>query len=119
MQQVTCSKRDTSTREDREGEEEIEEEWGQGGGRKLHYYLKVMGLFEQVSCPLAVLDIANKAVRQADDHDPLCVSSFESKCALVTMLLLYFVERDTVYLTHHTCTVEGYICTCTYVFDFK
>lgn len=73
MQQVTRSRRESLVLE--EGEEE-EEEWGEGGGRKLHYYLKVMGLFEQVSCPLAVLDIAEKAVRQADDHDPLSVSPF-------------------------------------------
>ena len=84
MQQVTCSKKDNSVEEEGEGGEGVGEEWGQEGGRKLHYYLKVMGLFEQVSCPLAVLDIAEKAVSQADDHDPLCVSPF---CALVTIYI--------------------------------
>lgn len=89
LQQVTRSRRDSSVGEEGE-EEEGEEEWGEGGGRKLHYYLKVMGLFEQVSCPLAVLDIAEKAVRQADDYDPLSVSLL-GVCALVTACCSHYM----------------------------
>ena len=47
---------------------------GEGGERKLRYYLKVMSLFEQVPSPLAVLSVAETAVRHADSNNPLCVS---------------------------------------------
>ena len=60
--------RSSEDREDGEGEEK--EQW------KLRYYLRVMGLFERVSCPLAVLRIAVTAVRHVDKDDPISVSSY-------------------------------------------
>lgn len=76
LQQVTRSRRGSSGgEEESEGGEGEEEEEGEGGKRKLRYYLKVMSLFEQVSCPLAVVDIAKTAVRHTNKDDPLSVST--------------------------------------------
>lgn len=58
-------------------EEEVGTGEGEGsveGGMVLQYYLKVMNLFEHATCPLAVLDIAEKAMLLVNSNDPLSVS---------------------------------------------
>ena len=73
LQQVTRSRRSSSgDEEEGEGDDDVQ---GEEKERKLRYYLKVMTLFEQVSCPLSVVSIAETAVTHADKDDPLSVSS--------------------------------------------
>ena len=62
--------------EGEEGEEDNDKQvQGERGERTLRYYLKVITLFEQVSCPIGVVSIAKTAVRHAAKDDPLSVSS--------------------------------------------
>lgn len=73
--------------EGEEREEEVEEKRGEGeegGRRRLRYYLRVMRLFEQVPSPLAVVNMAEIAVRDMDGEDPLCVSDIWHVCEVVT-----------------------------------
>ena len=72
LQRVICS--DDGGLGEQEGEGEDKGEGVGKGGMVLQYYLKVMSLFEKVSCPLAVLDIAEKAVVLVEKSDPLSVS---------------------------------------------
>ena len=59
-----------------EGEDE-EESAGEGEiEQKLRYYMKVMQLFEQASCPLAVIEIAEVAVRSFAKDDLSSVSEY-------------------------------------------
>jgi nuclear pore complex protein Nup160 len=60
--------------EGEEGEEDNDKQvQGERGERTLRYYLKVITLFEQVSCPIGVVSIAKTAVRHAAKDDPLSV----------------------------------------------
>lgn len=67
-----------------------------GGGKQepdkrklLKYFLKVVGLFEQASCHLAVLKVAKTAVMCFDKDDT--VSDIDSKC---TLCLQYWSNRS-------------------------
>ena len=58
--------------------EENDQEMGRSIGldkaKLLKYFLKVIGLFEQTSCHLAVLKVAETAVMCFNEHDPCSVS---------------------------------------------
>ena len=87
LQQVTGSRKGSSgEEEEEEGDDDVQRE---GEEQKLHYYLKVMALFEQVSCPLGVVSIAETAVRHAGRDDLLSVSSLlHFPCIAVFVVLL-------------------------------
>lgn len=69
MQQVISTRS-----EDGEGKQEPDKR------KLLKYFLKVVGLFEQASCHLAVLKVAKTAVMCFDKDDT--VSDIDSECTL-------------------------------------
>ena len=72
LQQVISSGRGGEDGKDREERGVVD------GDREklLKYFLKVIGLFEQASCHLAVLKVAETAVMCFDRHDLRSVSSY-------------------------------------------
>ena len=62
--------------------EEGEERDGGDRGRLLKYFLKVIGLFEQASCHLAVIKIAKTAVLCFERGDLQSVSGLQTEVTL-------------------------------------